>query len=167
MTSVANLDNSFVAVQGSNILQTWYKILEKAFADEWEQHICIIYKVCFPLCNSSFSLSTHKCALVDSDEGYERVSDRLRMSVYIHLFAQRYPACVRPTGVVRLSIVEVNKNPSLTKRGQTASVCSGFPYKHSTRRATDSGEGKGHWGEERRAVRTRLVLCNSRWLHLL
>ena len=53
--------------------------------------------------------------------------------VYIHLFAQRYPACVRPTGVAQLSIVEVYKNPSLTKREQTAAVCSGFPNKHSTR----------------------------------
>lgn len=60
------------------------------------------------------------------------------MCVYIHLFAQRYPACVRPTGVVQLSIVEVYKNPSLTKREQTAKVCSGFPSKRSTRRAADS-----------------------------
>ena len=61
----------------------------------------------------------------------------MTVCVYIHLFAQRYPACVRPTGVARLSIVEVNKNPSLTKREQTAAVCSGFPNKHSTSRATD------------------------------
>lgn len=59
------------------------------------------------------------------------------MRVYIHLFAQRYPACARPMGVERLSIVEVNKKPSLTKREQTAAVCSGFPNKHSTRRAAD------------------------------
>lgn len=57
------------------------------------------------------------------------------MRVYIHLFAQRYPACARPMGVERLSIVEVNKKPSLTKGEQTAAVCSGFPNKHSTRRA--------------------------------
>lgn len=74
------------------------------------------------------------------------------MNVYIHLFAQRYPACVRPTGVVRLSIAEVNKNLSSTKREQTAAVCSGFPNKHSTRRAADSGERQR--GREREAVRT-------------
>lgn len=71
------------------------------------------------------------------------------MCVYIHLFAQRYPACARPTGVVRLSIVEVNKNPSLTKREQTAAVCSGFPNKHSTRRAADSGETDGERERDR------------------
>lgn len=114
-----------------------------------------------PLSNSSVFPVHPQCALVDSDEGCECVSDRLWMCVYIHLFAQRYPACVRPTGVERLSIVEVNKNPSLTKREQTAAVCSGFPNKHSTRRATDGGERKRHW--ERQAFRTRLVLCNSRW----
>lgn len=60
--------------------------------------------------------------------------------MYIHLFAQCYPACVRPTGVTQLSIVELYKNQSLTKREQTAAVCSGFPNKHSTRRAADGGE---------------------------
>lgn len=77
------------------------------------------------------------------------------MCVYIHLFAQRYPACVRPTGVERLSIVEVNKNPSLTKTEQTAAVCSGFPNKHSTRRAVDEREtlrGRERW---------MLSRCNS------
>lgn len=82
----------------------------------------------------------------------------VNVCVYIHLFAQRYPACVRPTGVVRLSIVEVNKNPSLTKREQTAAVCSGFPNKHSTSRATDR-DRQMERERERRAVRIRLSLC--------
>lgn len=72
------------------------------------------------------------------------------MRVYIHLFAQRYPACARPMGVERLSIVEVNKKPSLTKGEQTAAVCSGFPNKHSTRRV----EG---WQRHRERGREREV----------
>lgn len=74
------------------------------------------------------------------------------MCVYIYLFAQCYPACVRPTGVTRLSIVEVYKNLSLTKREQTATVCSGFPNKHSTRRAVVSGERRKE--RQREAVRS-------------
>ena len=94
-------------------------------------HVCVI------LVAPIFSLRhPTKCS---GRFGCERVfrTDCDCVRVYIHLFAQRYPACVRPTGVARLSIVEVNKNPSLTKREQTAAVCSGFPNKHSTSRATD------------------------------
>jgi len=75
--------------------------------------------------------------------GCERVWDRLGLCVYIHVFAQRYPACVRPTGVERLSIAEVNKNPSSTKREQTATVCSGFPNKHSRRIERERERGGG------------------------
>lgn len=98
-------------------------------------HSCLFLSL-FPLCPCS------QWAVGDSDVGRERVSDRLCEYVYIHLFAQCYSACVRPTGVVRLSIVEVNKKLPSTKREQTAAVCSGFPNKHSTRKATDNGARK-------------------------
>lgn len=54
-------------------------------------------------------------------------------SVYTYIFAQCYPACMRPTEVKQLSTVEVYKNGSFTKREQTAVVYSGFPNKHSRR----------------------------------
>lgn len=84
------------------------------------------------------------------------------MRVYIHLFAQRYPACARPMGVERLSIVEVNKKPSLTKGEQTAAVCSGFPNKHSTRRAEGWPRRRERGRERERGLRARLVLSNGR-----
>lgn len=55
--------------------------------------------------------------------------------VYTYLYS--IIQLVRPTGVVRLSVVEVNENRWLTKTEQTAAVCSGFPNKHSTRRTTE------------------------------
>lgn len=63
----------------------------------------------------------------------ESVSVSEIASVYIYIFAQCYPACARPTEVKQLSIVEVYKNGSFTKREQTAMVYSGFPNKHSRR----------------------------------
>lgn len=87
-----------------------------------------------------FIYISSRWSLSDSDVGLECVLDRLWMCVYIHLFAQCYPACVRPTGVTQLSTVELYKNPSSTKREQTTAVCSGFPNKHFTRRAVDGGE---------------------------
>lgn len=117
-------------------------------------HVCLIHVA--PTLISSLRHPT-KCS---GRFGCERVfrTDCECVCVYIHLFAQRYPACVRPTGVARLSIVEVNKNPSLTKREQTAAVCSGFPNKHSTSRATDR-DRQTERERERQAVRIRLSLC--------
>lgn len=115
----------------------------------------LIFSLCPPtMCSGWFGRRLRAC-----------FGQIVNVSVYIHLFAQRYPACVRPTGVARLSIVEVNKNPSLTKREQTAAVCSGFPNKHSTRRATDGGERQRE--RDRGAVRTWLFLYNTRSNRLL
>lgn len=56
-----------------------------------------------------------------------------------------------------MSIVEVHKNPSSTKREQTASVCSGFPDKYSTRRAGNGGETEGERGRKMERERERVI----------
>lgn len=53
--------------------------------------------------------------------------ERAIVRVYTSIFAQRYPACARPTALRRLSTVEVHKNVVLTKREQTLWFTQDFP----------------------------------------